>query len=180
MLTDLLKRFFSGPIEHTVLAEASAGKVMLVGAISPADDLLASPIEGKACVAFYYRSTWEAPTRGAAITRLVEEAQVYAPAFFVALEDARVRVVPQQSDSFGNQDHQRLLNAAMPGFRAAEQLIKPRDRVRLHGRLHLDGEPWLELARVELLEAAPEAKQAAPRPRGAKTHPAAPGRRKRR
>jgi hypothetical protein len=174
-----LKRFFSGPTEHTSLSEAPAGKVLLVGEVAAGAEPLASPIEGKTCVAFHYRSTWEAPTRGAAVTRLVEEAQVHAPGFLLVLADARLRIVPPTGQTFGREDHQRLLNAAMPGFRATEELVKPRDRVRLHGRLHLGDDPWLELDHIELIEAAP-AEKPAPRPRSAKTHPATPHRRKRR
>ena len=158
MVWSIFKSLFSPPPERTALAGLKAGRVQITGVARPGERTLASPIGGLACVAFFYRSTWAAPTRGSKVDRLVEQAQVYAPGFLLELDDATVQVEPPESGRFAREDHQRLLAAGLPGFKAEEQLMRPGDRLRLSGRLHLDGErPRLELSRAEILEVAADA-----------------------
>lgn len=154
MIWNKLKEVFASPTERTALAGAREGKVTLEGTIVAGEQELRSPIRGFACVAFYYRATWKAKSRDTEITRVHRQAECYAP-FFLDLEDQRLTVVPPEGELFTEEDHARILGAGINGLEPAEQLVRAGDRARLHGRLHLGDRPWLELQRIEILEARP-------------------------
>ena len=154
-LLDKLRQIFSSPREATDFQGVRPGAVILKGVVRDDDEFVISPIRRKSCVAFFYRSTWEATANGQSITRKVEDAEVYAPSFWLTLEGGRVLVRPTRSDNFGADNHLELLQSGMPGFQAEEQVIRNDDVVRITGRIRDDGEHLvLEPRYIELLQAA--------------------------
>ncbi len=156
MVWNKIKDVFATPTEQSALEGVRAGKAILAGTIRSGDDSLTSPIHGYSCVAFFYRATWVAKTADSETQRVYREAECYAPGFWLAMEDAELQVIPKRTEPFTAQDHLDLLAADIPHLQPAEQLVREGDRVRLHGRLHTDGdEPWFELGRIDILEARP-------------------------
>lgn len=156
MVWKFLKDLFARPVRTDVLDEVRPGQAVLTGTVRCERDLIHSPIQGTACAAFYYRATWAAPARGNTVRRLLQQAEVYAPRFELLLEGGSVPVVASSSDVFGAAEHLELRGGGLPGFEAAEQLIRPGDRVRISGRVRATDEGQvLEPRFVEILEAAP-------------------------
>ena len=156
MVWNKIKDVFTSPGERTHLTGVRAGKAIFSGTLRAGDDLLESPIHGYHCLAFFYRATWLAKTRDSETKRVYREAECYAPGFWVELADEPLWVVPKATEPFTRAEHLELKGADIPGLEPAEQLVRPGDRVRLHGKLHRDDEqPWLELSRLDILEARP-------------------------
>ncbi len=161
MVWNKIKDVFTSPGERTHLTGVRAGKAIFSGALKAGDELLDSPIHGYPCLAFFYRATWKAKTRDNEITRVYRQAECYAPGFWLELADEPLWVVPKPTEPFTRDEHLGIIGAGIPGLEPGEQLVRGGDRVRLHGKLHRDDEqPWLELSRLEILEARPVEKSA--------------------
>jgi hypothetical protein len=156
MVWNKIKDVFASPSEQSRLEGSRAGKAILTGTLRAGDEQLDSPIHGYRCLAFYYRATWMAKTRDSETQRVYREAECYAPGFWLELEDATLWVVPKRTEPFTQEEHLSIKGGDIPGLQPAEQLVREGDRVRLHGRLRLDAEqPWVELDRIDILEARP-------------------------
>ncbi len=153
MVLQRIKDIFATPQEATSLDGARPGKAILVGTVEAGDEALSSPLRRIHCVAFYYKSIWMPPAKSNDAPSEHTKAAVYAAGFLLRMADGAVQVLPPAGDEFGAGDHQQLLAQGLPGYMASEQLVRPGDRVRLHGKLSLEGElPALELKRMDILE----------------------------
>ena len=151
MVLDLLRRLFGGKKDIADFSALRPGTAVLHGTVKGGDELVRSPLKGLTCVAFYYRACYKAQARGKTVDRVVKEAEVYAPAFSLAMEGGTLRVVPPRSDTFDAAEHRQLMGGRFPGFQATEQLIRPGSRVKLHGTVSKDGEGFLlRLKQIDL------------------------------
>jgi hypothetical protein len=156
MVWNKIKDVFTSAGERTNITGVRAGKAIFSGSLRAGDEQLESPIHGYICLAFFYRANWTAKTRDSETTRVYKQAECYAPGFWLELTDEPLWVVPKPTEPFTRQEHLDIKGADIPGLEPAEQLVRDGDRVRLHGKLHRDGEqPWLELSRMDILEARP-------------------------
>ncbi|MDI7269641.1 MAG: hypothetical protein QME96_16760 [Myxococcota bacterium] len=151
---DLLRRIF-GPLPVvTSLDAVRPGRSMLVGTVKADGDLVRSPLKGLSCVAYYYRASYDAQTRGQKLERVVKQAEVYAPRFALEMEGGTLAVVPAKPGSFDPAEHRRLTGSGMPGLRVVEQIIRPGDRVRIRGVVRVrDGRPAVSPAEIVILGA---------------------------
>jgi hypothetical protein len=140
MVWDFLKRVFASPQPVTALAEVRTGKAILRGIVRADGDLVRSPVKGMSCVAFYYRAWTKAAARGKTVDRVIRDAEVYAPRFAIELEGGTVAVVASKPGKFDASDHREVLAGAMPGTQVIEQIIRPGDRVAIHGPVHHEGD----------------------------------------
>lgn len=152
-----LKRLFAPPADITAFDDANPGRVTLVGA-ARADEsgVLRSPMEDQTCLAYYYKAVWKAPSRGSSIPRVLKQAEVYVPHFRLEMEGGSILVQCRPSDPFDRKDHQDAQASNLPGFEAAEQLIRPGDRLRIKGRLKREEEDLVvKPSQIENLGPAP-------------------------
>jgi len=168
-----LKSLFAPPRETTLFEEAHPGYRVLSGIARPDDaGVLRSPIKDETCMAFFYKATWKAPSRGASINRVFNQAEVYVSHFRLEMEGGSVVVVPKKTDTFDSSEHWKAHASGLPGFAAEEQLIRPGDRIQVRGRLRReDDDLVIRPARIEMVgrEEVPAEKRK-PRPKG-KYHP---------
>ncbi|MBI5486072.1 MAG: hypothetical protein HY905_01930 [Deltaproteobacteria bacterium] len=150
MVIDLLRRIFGGKQDVAEYEKLRPGRVVAHGTIKGGEELVRSPLKSLTCVAFYYRAWYKAQARGKTVDRVVKEAEVYAPAFELAMEGGTLRVAPPKSRSFDAAEHRQLMGR-FPGFQATEQLIRPGARVKLHGSVARDGDGFvLRLKQIDL------------------------------
>lgn len=148
---DSLRSWFTEPTRAAKAQDLRAGPAVVTGVVKATGATVESALGGQPVVAFGYRSTWRAPGRGGTVTRVFQEAQVYCERFGLDLEGGSVTVVPTHSDAFGHADHQAAAASKLPGFEAKEQVLRPGDRVEVHGTLREEGGGWvLASTRVEL------------------------------
>jgi hypothetical protein len=151
MVLELLKKLFGGKTEIKEFSALRAGGAVVHGTVKGGEELVRSPLKGLTCVAFYYRAAYKAQARGKTVDRVVKEAEVYAPAFSLAMEGGELRVLPPKSASFDAAEHRQLMGGRFPGFQATEQLIRPGSRVKLHGTVVKDGDGFfLRLKQIDL------------------------------
>ncbi len=152
-----LKKLFEPTPEFTSTGELRLGRVVLRGRALAGPEVLHSPIHGKTCLAFFYRATYQVPSRGSWIRRLFRQAEVYSPMFYLELEDGRVVVVPRKTDQMSAEDHHEIRARNLHGLEAAEQLICSGDHVRINGKLLARGDGMvLEPRSIELLPPLPK------------------------
>ncbi|MBI5501502.1 MAG: hypothetical protein HY907_14750 [Deltaproteobacteria bacterium] len=150
MVIELLRRIFGGKQDVAEFEKLRSGRVVAHGTIKGGNELVRSPLKGLTCVAFYYRAAYKAQARGKTVDRVVKEAEVYAPAFALAMEGGTLPVVPPKSAAFDAAEHRQLMGR-FPGFHATEQLIRPGARVKLHGTVVRDGDGFvLRLRQIDL------------------------------
>lgn len=156
MVWNKIKEAFTSPGDRTTLTGVRPGKATFTGTLKAGEEQLTSPVHGYPCLAFYYRATWKAKTRDSETTRVHRQAECYAPGFWIELADEPLWVMPKATESFTRADHLSILGAGINGLEPGEQLVQDGDKVRLHGKLHRDGEqPWFELSRIDILETRP-------------------------
>ncbi len=151
-LTDL----FTTPVHVRDATQLRPGRVVVTGKVRADGDLVVSPVRAVTCVAFAYRSTWLAPNRGRNVQRPLRTAMVFAPRFVLEIEGGEVQVEGGTRDAFGPEDHRAAQHAGLYGFKATEQVVRPGDRIRLHGRARRDGERWVVAPEaLELVDVKP-------------------------
>jgi len=156
MVWNKIKDVFTSPGERTTLTGVRPGKATFTGTLKEGEEQLTSPIHGYSCLAFFYRATWVAKTRDSETTRVHRQAECYAPGFWIELTDEPLWVVPKPTEPFTRDEHLSITGAGINGLEPGEQLVRTGDKVRLHGKLHRDGEqPWLELSQMDILDARP-------------------------
>ena len=156
-----IKKLFADPKLIIRVEELESGPVVVDGAIRVGPGALTSPIKSQPCVAFFYTASHRVVGRAAQATeRPLRNVEVFAP-FELELEDGRLDAVPRVPGAFAAADHQELASSHYEGFRATEEIVPTRARVRLHGDARRKGETWvLTYRRLEILSKAKPGKGA--------------------
>lgn len=163
MVWDLLKRVFASPGPVTAFDDVQPGKAILRGVVRADGESVRSPIKGMSCLAFYYRASQRMPARGKMVDRVVKDAEVYAPRFAIELEGGTVAVVPSKPGTFDTAGHREVMAVAAPGTQTTEQIIKPGDRVAIHGTVSRDGDGYrIRPVQIDMLGAAEEPRPGRP------------------
>ncbi len=127
--------FIAPPVFDSVDA-IEAGVCVLSGRLH-ATATLESPIGQQPCVAFWYQS-WFTGIRGSggAVKRL-RNVVAYAPGLSLALGDGLVELQaplnPEGASEMTPEQHRRLDESDIPGFKARERIILEGDEVKVRG-----------------------------------------------
>ena len=154
----IIKRLWYGPPLVKSVEEMAAGKAVVEGVAAASGETLISPLTATPCVAYKYKAVYLTPSRTQGVAeRLLKEAEVYAPAFELKLEDGNVKVVPETPGEFDRAEHQKLQSGGLRGFKVDEILIRPGQRIRAVGTLSREGKDTfvLRLRKIELVEDQP-------------------------
>ncbi|HVV85440.1 MAG TPA: hypothetical protein VHE35_20415 [Kofleriaceae bacterium] len=152
---DSIKKLFKDPRLVTRFDDLEAGQLVVEGAVRLGDgEAMASPIKGQPCVAFFYTAAHQTPSRQASLqVRPLRHVEIFAP-FELELDGGRIDAVPRVPGSFSREDHQKLAGAGYANFRATEEVVPPRTRVRVWGVARRHGDRWtLTYRRIEKLGA---------------------------
>ena len=119
------------------LAELEDGRAAAEGVVRMDENGgLVSPVNGRPCVAFYYKSFHFTGSRsGQMIPHKLKTEEVYSP-FTLELEDGKLAAVPRKSSNFSAADHKALSGMGYNGFFAREDLVPAGTRVKLWGKVH--------------------------------------------
>lgn len=135
------------------------GKAAVRGALR-ANDALESPLNSRPCAAFYYKATYQAPSRlQAYIRRKLRDALVYGSELHLELGDAQLELRPKAPERFTRADHLALKAEDIDGFVAREQIMRQGADVVAYGVLKRKGERWYML--LDHLELTPEEEERA-------------------
>ena len=142
--------------------EASADKV--VSGLNVLDGLvrvtepIRSPVRGVPCAAFFYRSFLYIPPKTPESPpgmHKIKEAEAYA-SFTLEMEGGTVGVVPAKPGVFTQLEHRDLQERYGKFFQGVEETVLPGARVRVKGKVTVQGEEkTLVLKELTLLEAQP-------------------------
>lgn len=160
-LLHALKKFFGSPPLIVRFADLESGRAMVEGEVRVGDvEPLRSPLKSQPCVGFFYTAAHEVRSRSTqTIMKPLRSAEVFC-AFDLEMDGGRIEAVPSHPGDFSQADHQALVSAGYAGFRAAEEVIPPRSKVRMHGVLRKKGDTWtMEFQRVVVLSAGSRAKK---------------------
>jgi hypothetical protein len=152
-LLHALKKFFGTAPLILRYGDLERGRAIVDGEVRVGDgEPLRSPIKGKPCVGFVYTAAHEVSSRSTQkMMRPLRSAEVFR-GFGLEMDGGRIEAVPQHPGKFSQADHQALASASYAGFRAAEEVIPTRAKVRLHGVLRKKGDAWtLEFHRLVVL-----------------------------
>lgn len=152
-MTRAKRSFFSSPSPTGRFEELLIGRNIAEGTVKLAGTLK-SPIRSQPCAAFVYEAALVITgLRGTVVHRL-KRADVYAP-FALVMDGGVLRVEPEKTDTFTQQDHLALVRDNQgKNVQASEQLVTAGTRVRLRGKVReeADGTLVLAMSRMEILE----------------------------
>ncbi len=128
-------KFVTDPKPVSTLAELEEGRAAVEGVIELGEDGgMISPVNGRPCVAFYYKAFHFTGTRtGQMMPRKLRTEEVYAP-FVLRLDDGKLQAVPKSSSEFSAADHKELTGRGYENFVAQEDLVSSGTKVRLWGK----------------------------------------------
>ncbi len=116
------------------IADLEMGRAAVEGVVRLGDDGgIVSPVNGRPCVAFYYKAFYFTGSRtGQMMPRKLRTEEVYH-SFILNLEDGRINATPKKTDGFSSDEHKHLSGIGYEGFTAKEDLVSAGQRVRLWG-----------------------------------------------
>lgn len=129
-----LVKFVTDAKPVSTLAELEEGRAAVEGVIELGEEGgIISPINGRPCVAFYYKAYHFTGSRtGQMMPRKLKTEEVYAP-FVLRVDDGKLRAVPKKSSSFTAAQHKELTGVGYEGFVGLEELVLSGTKVRLWG-----------------------------------------------
>lgn len=144
MLGKLMDAMGLGPVvEMRGPDDLQPGKALVHGTVS-APATIPSPVNRRPCVAFYYRASYQRPSRLKGFQQeLLRDALVYAPDLVLDVDGTSIALQPKRNDDFDAELHAALKASGMEGFRGLENRIPDRAQVRASGRLKRTGDQWL-------------------------------------
>ena len=160
-LLHALKNFFGSPPLILRFGDLESGRAMVEGEVRAGDgEQLRSPLKSQPCVGFFYTAAHEVRSRSTqTMMKPLRSAEVFR-AFGLEMDGGRIEAVPHHPGKFSQADHQALVSAGYAGFRAAEEVIPTRAKVRLYGILRKKDDAWtMEFQRVVVLSAGSRAKK---------------------
>jgi hypothetical protein len=147
------RSFFSSPTPTGRLDDLLLGRNIVDGSVKLLEPLK-SPIRSQPCAAFVYEAALVITGMRGTVVHKLKHVSAYAP-FALAMEGGTLRVEPEKTDLFTQQDHLALGREHQgKNVQAAEQLVTAGTRVRLRGvlREEPDGTPVLAMKSLEVLE----------------------------
>ena len=124
------------------------------------DNPLRSPVQGKYCIGFHYESFIIKNPTGAPQPQIqkIKTAEVYTP-FKLHVSGGILSVIPKKSDNFDRESHLALEKQYGKDFRGAENIISPRAKVRIRGKVKKsNGELILTMNIISVLKSKPAKK----------------------
>ena len=133
-LVKSLVKFVTDAKPVSKLEELEMGRAAVEGIVRLGKDGgIVSPVNGRPCVAFYYKSFYFTGSRtGQMMPRKLRTEEVYH-SFVLELDDGKMSVEPKKTDAFSSDDHKELSGVGYEGFNAREELVSAGQRVRLWG-----------------------------------------------
>ncbi len=164
MLGKLMGAMGMGPVvEMRGAGDLQPGKALVHGKVS-APGTIPSPVNRKPCIAFYYRASYQRPSRLKGFQQeLLRDALVYAADLELDVEGTSIELRPKRNDDFDAETHAALKASGMEGFRGVEKTVPNEVSVRALGRLKRKGDAWqLELEELHYDPPPPKKKKKAP------------------
>jgi len=146
-----IKTFIKDPEPVSTLDQVEPGLNIVEGIVHVAETIR-SPVGGKNCVAFFYRSFLMIPNRQAPAIHKLKQAEVYTD-FTLEMDGGKLEVQTPKKAAFEHQDHQALQKQYGSGFQGIEEIVMPGARVRIRGKAKKHGDRMiLKLKDIEVLD----------------------------